>query len=496
MDILSGREEPMIQHVASRKGPFKVLVPIYGLKGGGAERVVVTLLNHLDRTLFEPVLVLLDGSGDYLHQIHPNVRVIHLYENLTSGKSVEPGTMPDPTDSQRAGPNLYERVRTYVREMLPSPWVDAYRKIKRNPGVMGLHEASTLTGKGIWILARGVRRMPRLLGVSKMWTKRMITRYWETFHVWRDTLRLVTRLQPHFERLLERERPDAIVAHLLLANSLALQTGPARGIFTVVCIHNTLKDYQTREEFRKSPLEKADVIVTVSHAIREIFHKKFGEEKVRVIHNPHDLRRIQNLAMEPVLHPWFVQKDLPIVMGMGRLSRQKNFALLVEAVCALNRNGACPVRLVLFGEGPDRKRLMRLIRKSGQEERIQLMGWTANPFSYLSRADLFVLCSNWEGLPNTLIEAMACGVPVISTDCQSGPREIIQNGRCGKILAQGDVNALREAVEEMLRNSKRTEAFSMRGKEKAWVFDISMQVPCYEKMILEGVEQKRNRAGR
>ena len=120
------------------------------------------------------------------------------------------------------------------------------------------------------------------------------------------------------------------------------------------------------------------------------------------------------------------------------------------------------------------------------------MGWTANPFGFLARADLFVLCSEWEGLPNTLIEAMACGVPVVSTDCESGPEEILQGGACGRIVPRGDAAALGEAIVEVLSDERKAEVFRARAGEGARAFDISRQVPCYEKLILEGAHGKSN----
>jgi glycosyltransferase involved in cell wall biosynthesis len=500
----------MSQGVSAQRNPLKTFFPIYGMKGGGAERIVVTLVNHMDRSRFEPVLVLLDVDGEYLAQVNRDVRVIRLHEDVKNPKPVETKRASPPIASPEDKIDLREAVRGYLRERLPPPWVNAYRRLKRAPrvqqgiqtlslGVDGsrtavkeLRDATVLAGKGI----RGlVRRVPRLRRLPAHWARRIVRHRWESFGILKEVTHYQDRLQPHFEGLLDRERPEAIVAHLLLGNSVALQAGPERDIFTVVCMHNTLRDYQTREEYRNSPLGKADAIVTVSHAIGGIFRERFGNEKVRVIHNPHDLARIQALSKEAVSHPWFEQKELPVVMGIGRLSRQKNFSMLVEAVCGLNRDGVCPVRLVLFGEGPERGRLMRRIRRNGQEERIRLMGWTTNPFRYLARADLFVLCSDWEGLPNTLIEAMACGVPVISTDCHSGPREILQDGVCGRLVARGDVVALREAMVEILRDSQKAEAFRRRAMQRAWEFDISVQVPRYEKLILEGVGARHHGQG-
>ena len=393
------------------------------------------------------MLVLLDMDGEYLSQVRRDVRVIRLYEDLRDGR---PAGQGEDSEVETASTN----------------------KIDRNE-----HARDSWRGR---ILSRG-------------WMKRMVAPQREDNGILKDVRSACQALQPHFQKLLLRERPEAIVAHLLMGNSVALHANSGQGIFTVVCMHNTLKDYQTREEFRHSPLDKADAVVTVSHTIGEIFQKKVGKEKVHVIHNPHDLHQIQELAKEMVTHPWFVQKDLPLVVGIGRLSRQKHFSSLVDAVCALNRKGACPVRLVLFGDGPDRDRLARLIHKNDRQDRVRLMGWAANPFRYLSRADLFVLCSEWEGLPNTLIEAMGCGVPVISTDCASGPREILQDGVCGRLLTRGDTRVLQEAIAELLQDPRKAEAFRAKGRQRAWDFDISVQVPCYEKLIIEGVGKKQER---
>jgi len=259
-------------------------------------------------------------------------------------------------------------------------------------------------------------------------------------------------------------------------------------------MHNTLRDHQTKVEYRESPLDRADVVVTVSHAIARIFRRRWEPGKIRTIYNPHDLGHVRRMAGEAVRHPWFSRKELPVVVGMGRLCRQKNFPLLVEAVSRLNREEGVPVRLAVFGDGPHRERLMRRIRKHGLQDRIQLMGWEANPFRYLARADLFVLSSDWEGLPNTLIEAMACGVPVISTDCESGPSEILQDGACGVLVPRGDAKGLAAAIRDLLINPEKARELGRRGQSRAGAFDVSVCVSEYERLILEGVEEKRRAA--
>ena len=459
-----------------KSGRIKILFPIYGLEGGGAERVITTLVNHLDRGVFEPVLVLLYSGGEYRTDVRPDVKVIKLYEKDASKEKgngfAKPVFVPE---GEKEGPVGGLMAEADTDRIDASPIGDRPPKGKR--------------------FFPDVTRIRKRIG-NRLWAprkKRLLTYSLEDLAVWMYILYHTKRLQSGFEKAIEEERPDVIVSNLLLANYLALQAGTKRGVYTAVCIHNTLKDYQVRVEFRRSPLQQANAIVTVSHAIGEVFRKKFGGEKVRVIHNPHDIQRIQQLAQEAVTDPWFATKELPLVVGMGRLCCQKNFSLLIEAVCSLNRNREIPVRLVLFGEGPEQNKLTRLIRRSGQQDRIKMMGWVPNPFRYLARADLFVLSSEWEGLPNTVIEAMACGVPVISTDCGGGPKEILRNDDDGLLVACRDKEGLKNAILRVLRDPHKAQVLRERGRERARAFDVSRKLPQYERLILEGVEWKRKR---
>jgi len=422
------------------KNRIKVLFTIYGLDGGGAERVVVTLVNHLDRNRFQPMLALLHEGGRCREEVRPDVRVFDLYRELSLRGRKPPARTSAEGEEKTERRGIREAVGGYL-------WADRNKTLLPGP----------LEDLGIWMNTRHHAR----------------------------------RLQPVFDALLCQEQPDAVLSHLLLANTLALNSGACADIFTAVCLHNTPTDNQARVEYKRSPLERADAVVTVSTAIGRMLKEKHGGAKVRVIHNPHDLRHIQELSREPVSHPWFVHKEMPVIAGIGRLCTQKNFALLLEAVSAINRKREVPVRLVIFGEGPERSRLARLIRKRGQQDRILLMGWVPNPFQYLARCDLLALTSQWEGLPNTLIEAMACGVPVVSTNCESGPEEILQGGACGQLVECGDQAGLEEAIQSVLRDPRKAADLRERGRERAGAFDVSVVLPQYETLILEGIERKR-----
>ena len=137
------------------------------------------------------------------------------------------------------------------------------------------------------------------------------------------------------------------------------------------------------------------------------------------------------MASEPVDHPWFAS-GLPVILAVGRLDAQKNHGLLLRAFSLLPLD--LNARLLIVGEGPCREALTAEIRALGLESTVQLLGEDVNPFRFMARANCFVLSSNHEGLPGVLIEAMACGVPVVSTDCPTGPREPLEDGRWGLLV--------------------------------------------------------------
>jgi glycosyltransferase involved in cell wall biosynthesis len=187
------------------------------------------------------------------------------------------------------------------------------------------------------------------------------------------------------------------------------------------------------------PRGTADDMIRTSHVPRHL---------ARVIYNPVITPQIAPLASEPVDHPWFASGEPPVVLGMGRLTTQKDFPTLLQAAAQLRRDRE--FRLLILGEGEDHDQLERLIRELGLTHVASLTGFVKNPFAYLARASLFVLSSAWEALPTVLIEALALGTPVVSTDCQSGPREILDGGRYGRLVPVGDVHALSQAMAETL----------------------------------------------
>jgi glycosyltransferase involved in cell wall biosynthesis len=170
--------------------------------------------------------------------------------------------------------------------------------------------------------------------------------------------------------------------------------------------------------------------------------------RIRVIRNPVITPELEALAREPCDHPWLQPGEPPVIVGAGRMQRQKDFPTLIRAFAKLDRSRAH--RLVILGDGGERPKLERLIRDLGLEGDVDLPGFKTNPFPFLARARLFVLSSLWEGSPNVLTEAMALGTPVVATDCPSGPRELLDNGRFGPLVPPGNVDTLAAAMAEIL----------------------------------------------
>jgi glycosyltransferase involved in cell wall biosynthesis len=173
--------------------------------------------------------------------------------------------------------------------------------------------------------------------------------------------------------------------------------------------------------------------------------------RISVIRNPVITSRLTVQAALPCPHPWLTpaaQQQAPVILGAGRLERQKDFPTLLRAFARLR--SARPCRLVLLGDGAWRERLLAEADALGVAADLDLPGFQANPYPFLANARLFALSSAWEGSPNVLTEAMALGTPVVATDCPSGPREILADGRFGPLVSVGDAPALAAAMARVL----------------------------------------------
>lgn len=195
---------------------------------------------------------------------------------------------------------------------------------------------------------------------------------------------------------------------------------------------------------------RVDGIIAVSRGVAADLAAAGGlrPERIVTLNNPTIPDDVRDRAAVPVAHPWLQPGGPPVIMALGRLARVKDYPTLIRAFARLR--AAVPLRLMILGDGNQRDVLLNLAAHLGVAADVALPGFVANPYSYLSKAALFVLCSRREGSPNALIEALAVGTPVVATDCPSGPGEILDHGRIGRLVPVGDVEALAAAMNATL----------------------------------------------
>jgi glycosyltransferase involved in cell wall biosynthesis len=258
-------------------------------------------------------------------------------------------------------------------------------------------------------------------------------------------------------RLFKDEKPDIVfstcsganipiaIAHLFTPGSRRLVLSERNVLF-----HGGATPKRITLNLLKAFLyRKADHITVVSEGVkRDLVAKlRVPSDKITVVHNPIDFEELRLKAGEPVSLPWF-SEDIPIILGTGRFVREKDFKTLVRAFHKLRSRREA--RLVILGDGPLRRRLEKQIIRLSLQDDVLLPGYDSNPFRYMARAAVFVLSSRAEGLPNVLLQSMACGTPVVATRCHSGPEEIINSGRDGILVPVGDSEGIAEAVQSIL----------------------------------------------
>jgi glycosyltransferase involved in cell wall biosynthesis len=264
---------------------------------------------------------------------------------------------------------------------------------------------------------------------------------------------------------LRRERPRVLISSMGHANLVALWAARLAGQVTPVVVteHNTLSQ-EARHERRlagrlwphllRTFYPWATTVVAVSRGAADDLARTSGlrRDRVEVVYNPVITPSMMALARQAPNHPWFAPGQPPVILGVGRLTRQKDFSTLVRAFAEVHRRQA--VRLVILGEGEDRSALEALAGELGLADDVALPGFRENALAYMAGSAVFVLSSAWEGLPTALIEALAAGARVVSTDCPSGPREILQEGRLGALVPVGDAAALAAAILEALERPR------------------------------------------
>jgi glycosyltransferase involved in cell wall biosynthesis len=308
---------------------------------------------------------------------------------------------------------------------------------------------------------------------------------------------------PALASYLTRERPDALLSALSYSNLAALWARERAGVPVRVAIseHNTLSvraSHSRARRWRVLPVvearwyPRADAILAVSQGVADDLARTAGLPRARiaVTYNPVVSDALFAAAREPVAHAWLQAGEPPVVLGVGKLSSQKGFDVLLRAFARVRARR--PARLVILGEGSQRRALERLAKTLGIAGDVALPGFVANPFAWMARSALFALSSRWEGLPSVLIEALACGCAVVSTDCPSGPAEILDAGRLGPLVPVGDAGALGDAIVRALDAPSDPTARCERARD----FSVERVAPRYLEALLPAATRETNAASR
>lgn len=256
-------------------------------------------------------------------------------------------------------------------------------------------------------------------------------------------------------RYLRLERPLALLSDKDRVNRTALwATGlarvPVRNVVrlgTTVSVNLQGKSRLERwaQRFSISRFYRfADAVIVPSQGVADDLMEGFGvpRERLHVLPSPILTERMTALAAAEPQLPW--GDELPFVLGVGSLSKRKDFATLLRGFARVREQRPC--RLVILGDGKQREALLELAGQLGVADALCLPGFSDNPYAYMRRAAVFALTSRWEGMPVVLAEALGLGVPVVATDCPSGPREILQGGALGELVPMGDDQAVAAAI--------------------------------------------------
>lgn len=282
------------------------------------------------------------------------------------------------------------------------------------------------------------------------------------------------------------EKPDIVISSRDYLNLICILQNKILGVCFrhIPSVHVDYRAIPKKETFKDKMLLKiyryfygmTDMVVAVSHGVAENFvnRYKYNANKVKVIYNPvYDPSMYKNDGV--ILNEDFFEEGIPVIIGVGRFTSQKNFKLLVEAFSEVVkvRNS----KLILLGDGTLKRDIEGLVKRLKIEEKVWMPGFVSNPQAYIKKANLFVLSSDYEGFGNVLVEAMGTGITVVSTDCYSGPSEILQGGKYGILVEVGNVNELKEAILEGLSNPFDSDKIVNRAKD----FSIEKAAAIYQK---------------
>jgi glycosyltransferase involved in cell wall biosynthesis len=306
---------------------------------------------------------------------------------------------------------------------------------------------------------------------------------------------------PALAAYLRRERPDALLATLRHVSLAAAIAHALAGVDTALFVREANTPSRRTIPWRDVKAHavgramrwaygRAAGVLAVSEGVADDLVRTQGApaDRVTTVYNPVVTPDVAAKAAADAGHPWLDGAGPPVVLGVGSLQPKKDFPTLIDAFARLRAQRAA--RLVILGEGPQRADLERLVRDRGLEADVALPGFVPNPFAFMARARVFALSSVLEGLPGVLIQALACGCPVVATDCPSGPYEILEGGRYGELVPMRDPAALAAALGRALDGSPDREALRQRSE----MFAAERVVAVHLEVLERAVRDRRTAA--
>ena len=406
-------------------GRFHIGIVLPSMRGGGAERALLTLARSLIERRSRIDLFLLSTKGEYRNAVPDGVRIYRRRRRHADRKLLR-----------------YFRARNIETHLLPV-----------NP-------------------------------LAELAARRSLRRTFPEIDLRASEVRDAVAVARYFREA----RPEISMAGLPGPNNAAVLAAELTGnrVPVIVSIRNNVAlspEYTGRGlALARTLMPRADAAVAVSQGAAGAAIETLGLDagRVRAIYNPKPLEEIRRLAVEELAHPWFGGSAPPVILTVLREASQKDWATLLTAFGHVRRK--ISARLIVLGSLSEgyRARMLEMAGSLGVAQDVAFSGFDENPFRYMRRAALFVLSSRWEGLPNVLIEAMACGTPAVSTDAPYGPAEILQDGRWGRLTPVGDAEAMAQAILESLAGETvPAEALRRRAED----FSAERSVAAYEALF-------------
>lgn len=453
----------MTSNNANNRRRIKLLHVVPSLDGrGGAERFSVDLLNHLNPEEFDLAICETWGGTWRKQELKPHI------------KQLSPQSPAKPESHQPVSPVGCQRARQWARRL----------------GIGHLY----------WAIRNHFDRRieNRLAALQSKMIAPVVLPADSAFFPYRDFGGQIAA----FKKAVRSFRPDLVVSSMPEGGHMtclaAIKAGLPKTFKWIAIEHNNLSA-STRQNYTHPDQQQAryrliqsyqaltDRIVTVSQGIGDDLVTHFGatHEKIISIHNPVDLERIKTLAQKPAAPPC----PPPYILSIGRLHPVKNYPLLLRAFASIHTN--IPHQLVIVGAeetgDQQRKILLATAQSLGIAHKVHFPGFTSNPYPILRQADLFVLSSNHEGFGIVLVEAMALGIPVLATDCDFGPREIITHGVNGWLTPVNDKDALAANILKITSDSALQTQITVHGRAHAQNFSVASIIQQYSRLFHDAV---------